>query len=1112
MKQNVNTALYDNIVDRAAMMRLYEERVSGKIYTIVNGHKTKIDDIILRNKASMSPKMMEEIDALLRKTYGQAYNVSSRSLLDLVSSQISYTYQQLDNAVGKIWRTSKPQYRIAEDIVLKRPIYNDVTLLEGWNTVSLSERKRLEAVIRNGIAQGLDEKAIALSLRKGNVFDISMNQSLGLVRTAMTSVRSQTDHEVYKANEKVLKGWQYVAVLDSRTTPICRHRDGHVYPISDVSHLPPAHFHCRSTTVPIVKSYNDLGSLENIAQIRKRNLEGLTAKQIAYYDGQSPLKESYSEWLQRQPTEVQLRHLGDTTRLNMFRSGQLTVDKFTSPAGKEVGIAELRRMTTSGIGLPSDTMKFAAAKERLDVLKLGASRPDEILASDELQKALKEYYLLQSKDLEGTLSLTNYRGNLLGTKKASKTRILSTPPNEDQLLFNPLTGRYEDSRVFQPNPSVLSNSYRLVKESADLKQVDKDFIIKFVDKLEDEMSSNERAVVTENLRITFTRFRNNKEPWQNLKAVLNGQMKFDVMNVSDFMETQLRRNTGLLQRLKQDNFLDPVLGPSQLDELHDEFLANIKRKNKWEDRTLPKIARELRNVLDRKIPLKLLARLEEPALKQFYLKFANRLALADGPDRDQLAVAIGRDLYNLANYRGSRQEWWKLGVKLLDDAKGKGFYELETFGVQKRRMKSKNSNKYFGPAYDTFSVHLRIVDKRIQDYSKLTRKVDVGIRVTPIDARNRLIIREGYKTYFIDEGVLGYYDTRIPITSTDSFADFPEALIDKSMTQALNWAGRTEYRIDNEFYDFINKLMLFEDDKGRAKHYNELNTYREYMVERGDAYERFKVMDWLRKKNASFSNIPFLDHRARIYERGFIGPQSGESFRPFLNSKEAKPFSEAGWKNLNDQIGGFLGGLSDKFEGRHNSLSVTGRQLIAAELRAEMVKIGNHILRGKPGDIRAVLDSKFVQEIDGEDLGKALRLSLEAAKIHNFLGGKYDKVSLAKLSDYKIAIALEQDASSSGAQIIALTTKNKQLAELSNVVPTNQKKRLYDEIAARTFDDPRFIKLNQKLGLTEKDLRKAAKAQNMVTLKLEALYSNVYRKSGELRETPERSILSQAYL
>jgi hypothetical protein len=183
-----------------------------------------------------------------------------------------------------------------------------------------------------------------------------------------------------------------------------------------------------------------------------------------------------------------------------------------------------------------------------------------------------------------------------------------------------------------------------------------------------------------------------------------------------------------------------------------------------------------------------------------------------------------------------------------------------------------------------------------------------------------------------------------------------------------------------------------------------------------------------------------------------------------------------GFLNFQDQIGSFLGGASDVLEDRYNSLSVTGRQQIAQLWRKDMVALGRNMLRGKPGDIRAVLESPLMAEIDGEEQGKLMRLALEAAKIDDFLGGDYSEESLKRLASYKTALALEQDASSSGAQIIALTTRNRQLAELSNVVPTNQKQRLYDEIAAATFNDPRFIELNKRLNLTEKDLRKAAKA------------------------------------
>jgi hypothetical protein len=180
-----------------------------------------------------------------------------------------------------------------------------------------------------------------------------------------------------------------------------------------------------------------------------------------------------------------------------------------------------------------------------------------------------------------------------------------------------------------------------------------------------------------------------------------------------------------------------------------------------------------------------------------------------------------------------------------------------------------------------------------------------------------------------------------------------------------------------------------------------------------------------------------------------------------------------GFLNFQDQVGSFLGGASDALEDKYNSLSVKGRQQIAMLWRKDMVALGKNMLRGKPGDIRAVLESPLMAEIDGEEQGKLMRLALEYAKIDNFLGGDYSDASLQRLANYKTALALEQDASSSGAQIIALTTRNKQLAELSNVVPTNQKQRLYDEIAASTFNDPRFIELNKRLHLTEKDLRKA---------------------------------------
>ena len=376
-----------------------------------------------------------------------------------------------------------------------------------------------------------------------------------------------------------------------------------------------------------------------MAQVRRTNIKNLSDKEIAFYDGQTPMRESYNDWLARQPEEVQIRHLGDYQKVELFRSGNLTVDQFTNPEGNSLGIRELRALT-SGYDLPGDTKKFAAAKQKLDAMQLWATNPDDIINNKELKKTLLDYYLLQAGELDGTLSITNYRGALLGTKKSMKQRVLTSPPNDDQLKFNPVTGRYEDIRLYQPNPAVLSNNLRLVDESSKLLDRDKQFIREFVDSLDQKMSVNERAVVTDNLRIIFGRYRDNKEAWGNFKAVVQSQIKFDVMNVSDYIETQLRRDQDVLKRLLQDNYVDPILGPVQLDELHDNFIKNISAKNSWEDFVAPKIANELRNVFDYKIPLLIKQRVSDSELQQFYLRFAHRLSLADSPDRDQFVVGI----------------------------------------------------------------------------------------------------------------------------------------------------------------------------------------------------------------------------------------------------------------------------------------------------------------------------------------------------------------------------------------------------------------------------------------------------------------------------------------
>ena len=742
-----------------------------------------------------------------------------------------------------------------------------------------------------------------------------------------------------------------------------------------------------------------------------------------------------------------------------------------TPKGASIGLRELTELSgesnlSSGFGASVDgtSRHFNLAKERLDALNLGYVSPDDLYMDKAGKEKLLEYYRLQSGELGGTLSLTNYRGILPHVKLGTRNRVLSTPPTDAQLIFNPATKRREDARLYQPNLAVNARAERLISDSTILNDKDKAFLLDFKKSIHDSVGMNEAAVVSDNLRVAFERFRKQGQPWGNMKAVLNSEMKNSLINVSEFMETALRNKSDFFYKIKQDEFLDPVLGPVFMDNVAKNFHKNIIERNAWEVRNVPIISFQIKPFVDYNLPIMITRNIDKFELKNFYQKFVMRLAQDDAPDRDQLAISLGRDLYNLANLRGDKQGWYKLGLDILDRGEASGLYRLESRGTQKRRMRGKATGAYFGQYYDTKAWNLVIQDKRLKRYSELNRLVEIGMRVGVTDQwKNKLIVKPGYKTYFLPGG----YDTKIPITSSSGFKDFPAETVDDSLANALNWASQTKYKVDPEFHDFIRKLVSFQDDRGNAKHYNDVNHYKAYITARGDSYERFKAMEYYRKHDIAFGSTAFVDHRGRIYDSGYISPQSGESFRPFLNTPESKVLGEAGYYNFRDQVGSFLSGLSDEFEYKYNGLSSMGKQQVYEHWRSKLVSLGRKIANAKPQDIRDALDMDIVQMVEGEEQGKLFRLALETYKIdqHFKAGGT--------ILDYKTALALEQDASSSGAQIIALTTRNKQLAELSNVVPTNQKRRLYDEIAGATFQDPRFKKLNERLGLSEKDLRKA---------------------------------------
>jgi len=207
-----------------------------------------------------------------------------------------------------------------------------ITIENALRQFGTRKTEQIMRAISDGVSLG--DTTPMISKKVGQMISTLQRRQLdALVKTITNHTSSIARKTVYDANNDILKGYQWVATLDNRTTMICGSRDGKVFPVTEGSPMPPAHWNCRSTTIPKVKPEFDIGSEKG----GKRPSVGATgAKQVSS-------RTSYGGWLKKQPIEFVDEALG-VERSRLFRAGKLTIDKFVDPTGRVYTLGELQRM------------------------------------------------------------------------------------------------------------------------------------------------------------------------------------------------------------------------------------------------------------------------------------------------------------------------------------------------------------------------------------------------------------------------------------------------------------------------------------------------------------------------------------------------------------------------------------------------------------------------------------------------------------------------------------------------------------------------------------------------------------------------------------------------
>ncbi len=202
--------------------------------------------------------------------------------------------------------------------------YSSASLLKGIRSQLLLGKTNPEIVNyllrKEKIPKGSDLKKVERGIK-------------AMVRAAVIGVAAEAQLLVLEANKDITSKYEFVATLDSRTSPICQATDGKIFEAGDpTAPRPPLHYNCRSIILPSLKDFYKKNNIPPPMDTRPEN--GDRRRQI-------DADVTYEEWLKEQTTAFQEQVLGPG-KAKCFREG-FSLSQLVREDGSEIPLKELNK-------------------------------------------------------------------------------------------------------------------------------------------------------------------------------------------------------------------------------------------------------------------------------------------------------------------------------------------------------------------------------------------------------------------------------------------------------------------------------------------------------------------------------------------------------------------------------------------------------------------------------------------------------------------------------------------------------------------------------------------------------------------------------------------------
>jgi SPP1 gp7 family putative phage head morphogenesis protein len=347
----VSERLRDRAVLRAALVERFENREVRDAVGLLRRHVLRdVEDKVQRRIARIrrrgrdsgpvTTRRLRQLQKDLRKTVREGLKpVRERvaeGLFPFGQAEATWQRELLVETIPVKVNVALPTAGQLAAIVRSQPFEGEILRRHFAN---VGERLVQTAMrqIRMGLIEGETTEQIVRRVRgtgpafRGGAFGVTVRQTATVVRTAITHTANLSRESLYAANRELIGRVQWVATLDSATCPECAGLDGQVFQIG-VGIRPPAHHQCRCTTIPVVKSFRELG-------IRLPELGPGVRSSL---DGSIPGNITYARWLRGQSLAVQNEVLG-VRRARLWRANKIPLSGFTGSNGRLLTLDELNR-------------------------------------------------------------------------------------------------------------------------------------------------------------------------------------------------------------------------------------------------------------------------------------------------------------------------------------------------------------------------------------------------------------------------------------------------------------------------------------------------------------------------------------------------------------------------------------------------------------------------------------------------------------------------------------------------------------------------------------------------------------------------------------------------